>query len=445
MSVPQSQTYRALLRRPGIVGLLTSAMIGRLASGMVPFGAVAAFTDQGRPALAGFAFAIFLIGVALTGPWRGRLVDRRGAGAVLPGLSVAFTVLVIIAAATLGRLPVMALAALGLAACLAPPNSAVLRSVWTATARTDDENRALHSLDSVLEEVVFVISPLLTSAIWVTAGSRWALVVGAVAALAGTGLLVTVARTAGNHVWDVFQGHGSPPDQQPGATSSNRPRGNRAGIVRSRGGLALLLPMAGLGVALGATAVALPSWAKAHDSAAFSGVLLAVISAAGVLTGLFYGVRRVPGSRWQQYSGAVLVTALGVAVIALAHAPALAVLGTILVGAGMTPMFVVAYLLVGDAVPQAQRTEANAALGSAYNLGSGAAAAAVGTMMVATSVPTALIAAAALTALTALAAILRPETTNTPATDDLTEPDHDPRVLPESREESALGNGPGHT
>jgi MFS family permease len=189
-----------------MVGLLAAAMIGRLASGMVPFGAVAVFTTRGQPGYAGVAFAVFLVFAGVSGPWRGRLVDSHGAGRVLPILAALFAALVCAAALT-AAVPVLSLAALAGSAILVPPSGATLRTVWTAIATAPDENRALHSLDSVLEEVTFVISPLLTSLFWAALSPVWALIAGAATAVAGVALLLLAAVHAGEHVWHVF----SPP------------------------------------------------------------------------------------------------------------------------------------------------------------------------------------------------------------------------------------------
>jgi MFS family permease len=410
-------TYRQLLRRPYLSGLLFSAVLVRLAAGMVPFGIVAALTEAGHTGLAGLGFASFLIMAAATGPWRGRLVDRAGALRVLPALTGVFVTLNALAALAVPHAALLAIGCVALGAALAPPAAPLLRSTWTAIGSSGAEVRALHSLDSVLEEGTFVLTPLLTSAIWVVIGSRWALLAGAAATGAGITLLLIMARRAGPTVWDQFARSTVEPDATPAteqpllkptpdARPEQHPTIKPAPVVRTRSGLALLAPMAGLGVSMGALATVAPAWARQHGSAPFSGILLAAISLAGMLAGLVYGRTHLRVTRRHQYSLAGLLVAGGVVIVAISPWPTLAVTGTILVGIGMTPMFIVAYLLVGDIVPRDQHTEANSALGSAYNFGSGGAAAVAGFITAHTVANTALWTAAATTAAAALIPLL---------------------------------------
>jgi MFS family permease len=390
--------YLPILRRRGMVGLLTAAMIGRLASGMVPFGAVAVFTERNQPTNAGLAFAVFLIFAAGSGPWRGRLVDRHGARSVLPALAALFAVAVC-AAALSAAVPPICLAALAAAACLVPPAGATLRTVWTTIAASPQENRALHSLDSVCEEITFVISPLVTAAVWAILSPEWALAAGAGTAVIGTGLLLASARRAGTGVWRVFN-PAPKPDTAAGPPASGR------SLLIQRNGIALLAPMVGLGVVMGTVGVAIPTWAAARYTAELSGVVLSAISAAGVLAGLAFGKLTITAPRRTQYTAVGILTAAGAGVLALSDTLPAGIVAAALIGAGMTPMFIIAYLYVSDTVPAGRHTEANAGLGSAYNIGSGAAAAATGALLTATSTTLTLTAAALATVTLSFCALL---------------------------------------
>lgn len=392
MTEPAAPSFLALLRDGRIVSVIAAVTIGRLAAGMVPFGMIAVYTSRHELGWAGASFAAFLIGAAVFGPYKGALVDRFGARRLLVPMAVAFAVAAT-GAALLAQgghvaLYVPALVLTGLAAVLAPPNSAVLRTVWTEVARSDVENTRLHSLDSVVEEATFVVAPLLTSGIWLVVGAYWAVIVGGLCALVGT-------------VW--FRGliHRLGADR---VATGNR---NRAGggpgpgtrtVLLSRNGAAVLVPMLALGVAMGALSVGYPAWALQRSHAELAGVLVALDSVGGILAGLVYG--HLPGRRprlWLRYFGAILILGAGVIVVGFSTNVPTVVLGSLLVGASLTPMYIVAYVLVGAAFPSDRHTAVNAGIGSAYNLGSGVAALAAGAALSAWSLTATMLVVAALT------------------------------------------------
>ena len=419
-SAPPS--FRSLLRNPRVAAILAAVTIGRLAAGMVPFGMIAIYTSKHELGWAGASFAAFLIGAAVVGPYKGALVDRFGARRML--LPMAFGFAVVAAAAALlaqsGRpiLYAVALALTATSAVLAPPNSAVLRTVWTEIARSDAENTRLHSLDSVVEEATFVVAPLLTSGIWLAVGAWWAVVVGGLCALAGTAWFrILISRLGADRT-----ASGSRP----------KPGGDRMGLARlllSRDGAALLLPMIALGVAMGALAVGYPAWALERSHAELAGVLIALDSVGGIVAGTIYG--HLPERRpnlWVRYFAAILILAVGVMIVAVSDTIPVVVIGSLLVGASLTPMYIVAFVLVGSSFPSDRHTAVNASIGSAYNIGSGLASLAVGALLGAWSLTATLLLVAALTVVLGATALTGRSRSAPPA--NLPEPTPEPAPAP---------------
>ncbi|WP_030275863.1 MFS transporter [Streptomyces sp. NRRL B-24484] len=404
---PAPPTYRSLLGDRRVASVITAVTLGRLAAGMVPFGMIAVFTGRHQLGWAGAAFAAFLIGAALSGPAKGALIDRHGAHRLLVPMALAFAATTagaaVLALSDSSVLRPAALALTAASAALAPPNSAVLRTVWTEIARSDAENTRLHSLDSVVEEATFVVAPLLTSGIWLVVGAQWAVITGGLSALLGTlWFWRTVHALGADRVL-----RGTPKPSAPGGGSGGSGgSGERRGVLLSRNGAALLAPMAALGVAMGALSVGYPAWALAHGHVQLAGVLMALDSVGGIVAGLAYGRLPTRDARpWRRYFGAVLVLVAGLAIVAVSTGPAPVVLGSLLVGASLTPMYVIAYLLVGTGFPKDRHTTVNAGIGSAYNLGSGAAALAVGALLGPWRLTPTLLAVAALTLLLGAAAL----------------------------------------
>ncbi|TDU02352.1 putative MFS family arabinose efflux permease [Streptomyces sp. 846.5] len=402
---PAPPTYRALLADRRISSIIAAVTIGRLAAGMVPFGMIAVFTSEHRLGWAGAAFAAFLIGAALSGPYKGALIDRFGALRLLLPMASAFAAAAS-AAALLARSGQMVLYPVALvltaaSAAVAPPNSATLRTVWTAIARNDAENTRLHSLDSVVEEATFVVAPLLTSGIWLLVGAVWAVVTGGLCALVGTLWFSRTIHLTGAD--GVLHGTSRSGVNTEAKDEDKRPRG----VLLSRNGLAVLAPMAALGLAMGALSVGYPAWALAHAHVQLAGVLMALDSVGGIVAGLVYG--RLPGEQpqlWRRYFGAVLILVAGVVLVAVSTDLPLVMLASLLVGASLTPMYIIAFVLVGAAFPKDRHTMVNAAIGSAYNLGSGCAALAAGALLAGWQLTGTLLLAAVLALLLGFAALL---------------------------------------
>ncbi|WP_250032670.1 MFS transporter [Paractinoplanes maris] len=403
--------FLSLLRDSRVAGIIGAVSIGRLAAGMVPFGMIAIYTSKNELGWAGGSFAAFLIGAAVAGPHKGALVDRFGARRMLVPMAVAFAVVATAAALLAQHGGVGAYAAAlvltASAAILAPPNSAVLRSVWTEVAGPDaGKNTRLHALDSVVEEATFVVAPLLTSGIWLVVGAQWAVIAGGLCALVGTVWFRGLIHRIGAH--RVSTGSRPPGD---------RPRQRTIGVLLSRNGAALLVPMIAVGLAMGALSVGYPAWALRHANAELAGVLVALDSVGGILAGIVYGhlSSRRPGP-WVRYFTGILILCTGVLVVAVSQTIPVVVIGSFLVGAALTPMYIVAYTLVGAAFPDDRHTAVNAAIGSSYNLGSGVAALAAGAALGIWSLPATLIVVALATlALGAIALLGRSTSAPAPA------------------------------
>ena len=362
--------YRALFQMPGVASILAVTTAGKLAAGLVPFGLVAVFSSRGEYGAGGTAFALALVVGSLAAPFWARMVDRHSAVRTLPPLAVVRTTLYCLAAAlgTSGYV-IAALTLVVLAAACASPGQALVRTIWTSLTPPGDQRRRLHSLDSILEETLFIVTPLLTALIWATIGPAWAVVIGSLTGAVGILMVIPVGWRHPD-IWAILTRSGSPRGREF--------RERRRPMILGRAPLAVMSPMAGLGFIMGGVAAALPAWAALRYSAELSGVLLAVISGAGVAGGLIYGKAKLRGSLWLHYMMMGLVVGVGAIVLALSDHLGVALPATLLLGVGMTPMFVVAYLLVDQAFPKQRQTEANATVGASYDLAAGTGAVVAG-------------------------------------------------------------------
>ncbi len=405
MSSPvRAPSYRAVLRVPGALRCSSSALLGRLSSGVVFLALVLAVADAtGSYASAGAAMALFGLAVAVLSPPRAALIDRFGLRrALVPMAAVYALCLACLAVATwtpgTGPGPLAALA-MAAGAC-APPLGPVMRTLWSHMVADRELLQRAYSLDTVAEELVLLAGPLVLGALLVVAPPALGLAVAAALALSGTVLLAfspparTLPTSAG---------------RAPAATAGDAPA-PRTPHRRPFG--ALLAPVAlsaATGLALGAVALLNVAFAEQHGGAALAVWAETAQAAGSVMGGLAYGM-----AAWRARPRVRLLllgAALGAGTAAAAAAPGMVALCAVLlvVGTCTAPLLTTAYLVADEAVEADRRTRAGTWVNTAFNAGSSAGGAAAGALVAWTS-PAAVypVAAAPLLAVAALLAVVSP-------------------------------------
>lgn len=264
--------YRRILASPHVLQLTLTSVVARLPVGMTGVALVIYVHDRtGSFGAAGAVAGASTIGLALTAPVLGRLVDRRGPRPVLvPAAAlttVALVALVAVGNAGGGTLALVVLA--GLSGAAMPPVGGVLRHLWPDIV---DEELLVNAyvFDSILIEAVFISGPLLTGLLAATAGSASALL-----AAAGLGLIGTV--------WFVAL---SPLGRVEPAPSHHR---TRAGALASPVIRLLVFTGFAIGSTFGALDVTGPAFGAAHGSSALGGPFGASLALGSALGALAYG------------------------------------------------------------------------------------------------------------------------------------------------------------
>jgi len=182
--------YVAILRTPHARPLVLASLVGRLSSGMGPLALVLLVQDAtGSFAYAGAASAATLLTNGLLAPVRGRLVDRFGQRRCLPPLALAFAGALagVVLVAGPGPAGVAATVALAAAAgATVPPLTASMRVLWVSLVGRGPELQTAYALDAVLEEVLYVVGPLLAGALAAAVDPAAGLLTAAGLALVGT-------------------------------------------------------------------------------------------------------------------------------------------------------------------------------------------------------------------------------------------------------------------
>ena len=177
-------SYRAVLSLPFASRTFVPALGGRLAYGLFPLATLFTIIDAtGSYATAGLALALFgLTSIAL--PAKARLADRLGQRRTLPVLALLCAAALTAAATT--HSPPALVTLIGLAGLAAPPLGPAMRSTWRVLTQGTPLKERAYGLDSVAEETLYLVGPLLAGLIVALGPARNALLGTAFLLVAGT-------------------------------------------------------------------------------------------------------------------------------------------------------------------------------------------------------------------------------------------------------------------
>jgi predicted MFS family arabinose efflux permease len=336
--------YARIMRAPGVAAVVLATLVGRLPIGISGL-AILLYVREvtGSFAAAGACAGALALGSASGSPLQGRLVDRRGLGVLLPLACVHAAGLVLVWVLGAAGAPTLAIAACSFVAGAAiPPLSSVLRSRWTYLL--EDRRELIPSafaLDSVMIEFIFIVGPLVVTAIVAAAGPEYALGVSAACVLSGTILLLGGLR-------------GRPgPQPQPGGEPALG-----MGALAAPGLRTLVLASLPVGFCFGSIEVVLPAFSEAEGSREMAGVLLAVWSSASLAGGLLYGARPPQAPIADLHLRFALILPLGIAALAAATSPLTMALLAVLAGLPIAPLIASRNQLVGRVSLPGTATEA---------------------------------------------------------------------------------------
>jgi len=335
--------YAEVLREPHVAALIASTLLARFPIGINALAVVLYLrASTGSFAIAGAVAGSLAAGSGIGAPVQGRLVDSFGQRRVLVPLGF-------LHAAALGALVLAgesgastaALVGCGLLAGFAiPPTSSVLRSMWPHLLRDKPQLlQPAYALDSVLIELIFILGPLLTGLLTAVLSPQAALIVSAASVVAGT---LSFTALPPSREWR--------PDKEG--------RAGVLGALGSPGVRSLVLVSLPAGVGIGLAEVTVPAFADAEGSRELAGVLLAIWSLGSAAGGLVYGTLS-PRPPLATVHLAV-ASLLPVGLLLLATAPSIAVMGLLVIPAGMfiAPLLATRNELVGHVAPAGARTEA---------------------------------------------------------------------------------------
>jgi MFS family permease len=390
--------YLDVLRTPFVARLLSSAVLGRMPTGMAGLAIVLLVRGAGGSyAVAGLIAGTYSAALAVTSPLLGRLVDRVGQTRVLAGCGVASAVgFGALAAAGRSASPVVLAGLAALAGASIPPVGACMRALWSDLLGHDDRLQAAFAVESTVQELIFVLGPPLV-ALLAAAFSPGVAVVGT-AVLLLTGVAVFASSPA-SRAW--------------------RPRhraGDWAGPLRSPGIRAVLASIVLLAAAFGTVEVTVVAGAEQLGSRTLAGPLLALWALGSMAGGLAFGSRASDRGPERRMVGLLLLVVAGIALLAVASGVVQLAAGMVLAGLGIAPAIACLYLLVDRLAPAGTVTEAFTWVTTAFASGFAAGTALGGSLVHGVGTDRAfLVAAAGVAAAALLGRLRRPVLAGAPA------------------------------
>ena len=359
--------YRTVLSVPGCARVLGTALIARLPQGMTSLGILLLIRSHtGSYAAAGIAVGAYDFSTAAGAPLVGRLIDRfvrrrvLGPGAMLQACVLVALVLTAHAGGGVVVLVVLSALAGGLWPPIAPSVRALLRDLLSDAKVRE----TAYALESVIQELVWITGPLVVAGVIAFASPATALLLSAAVSICGTFLFVSSPAALGR-----------------GSGDASGERARALAIPELR---AMLGPIFLTGLAIGAIAVGLPALALHAGSRPASGLLLALWSVGSIVGGLWYGARDWRAPLTARYRALLWTGVICMAPLMAARTVPEGLVGAVLAGLVIAPVFSCQYALVGRSARAGAQTEAFTWVSSAL-VGGLAAGSALGGAAVSTA------------------------------------------------------------
>ena len=331
--------YAELFQVPGARAFVLAGMLARMPISMTGIGLITMLSQlHGGYALAGAVAATFALATAVCAPQVSRLVDRYGQGRVLPiAALVGGGALLLLLLCTRLQAPHWTLFVFAALAGCMPSMSAMVRARWTEIYRGQPQLQTAYALESVLDEVCFIVGPPLSVGLCVVVFPEAGPLAALLALAIGVSAFVMQRSTEpGVHPHD---------HAQPGSAIAS---------VHVRW---LILLMVALGTIVGVVDVVSVAFAQQQGQPAAASIVLSVYAIGSCLAGLAFGALKteVPLPRLFLYGG--VATALTTLPLLLASNIVGLALTVFIAGLFFAPTLIVAMALVERIVPPAKLTE----------------------------------------------------------------------------------------
>ncbi len=351
--------YREILSLPGALKFSAAGLLARSGGAMMGIGIVLMVSAlYGSYGLAGALSAAngvsWAVGTAVLSSYVDRYGQRR---IMLPATIVSAAALSLLVVLAVLRLPAWTLFPPAMiCGALGGAPGALVRARWSHITSDPTRLHTAYALESTLDEVTFVVGPVVATALSTGVHPAAALITPVVLSLIGARLFYWQKATE------------PPPVPRPVQEGPRTPLLSR---------LLVLLPGVGgviavnllIGCMFGSIDVSVVAAATGWGVRSASGAVLAVFSLASGVAGFLYGIRAFRSSLPTRFVGGVLV--MFVCAASLVFTNSILLLGVIgvLVGVTIAPTLINGNSLIGRLVPQGRLTEGLSWMGTGIGIG----------------------------------------------------------------------------
>jgi MFS family permease len=347
-----SNPYAQVMRTPHAVPMVLVAFIGRLPLSMIGLGSVLLVASRtGSYGLGGAVAAAGAVTTAVAGPVIGRFADSIGQRRVLlPVVAVFVASGVVFLAAVHQQWPHWTLfVAAGVTGACIPPVSSMIRVRWTHLLRGSPTLPTALAMESVVDEFVFIVGPVLVTFLSTTGHATTGVVTAFTLAAVGSVLFAAQRRT-------------EPP---PGGHES------RSGptAMRTAGLRVLFVVGAAIGTVLGTLEISLVAYADHAGHKPLAGVLIAGLAVGSMVSGIGWGIVSWRLPLRHRLAGVLALLAVLSLPLAVIGSVWLLIPVVVLTGVTVSPSLISSFTLAELIVPRAAVTEAFTWIGTALALG----------------------------------------------------------------------------
>lgn len=344
--------YRDLLRTPGVARIIAAQLTARFPNGMTSL-AILLHVEQstGSYGAAGLVLAATSIGQAIAGPVTSRWMGIWGIRRVLTLTTAVCAAAVLVLA--LAPLELIGFMLFGFLAGLStPPVQSAVRTIYPKLV-TSRQLTPLFSLDASLQEIIWILAPVIITLVATQAGTV-------------PGLLLIALILVSGGAWFILS-----------------PEVGRVRIPRSRRafGKVLAKPTVLLATVIGFLLIGACSAVEAGVVATFghggleAGLVLAVFSVGSLVGGLSFG--HIPIGRWAMARRLIVVT-VGLTLTFFSLSAWWLGASLFVAGIGIAPALAVMFAMTSASVKFSETAEAYGWIGTGQLIGAALGSAAAG-------------------------------------------------------------------